>query len=470
MEIIKTKFKDLLIIKPTKYVDDRGFFYETFNEKKFNDETGLNIKFVQDNESTSHKGVLRGLHYQEGPFAQSKLVRVIKGSVLDVVVDMRPDSDTFGEHFSIMLTVMGEQLFVPKGFAHGFIALSEGTTFSYKCDNYYAPNFENGIFPFDKTLNIDWELKEWPLNSLYSLYNLSEKDNQLQCWEEAIKKKVLVIGLNGQLGRCLYDLAGEYEELDITFLDRAGFDITNQFDIMSHFSQNHYDYVVNASAYTNVDKAETNDDQNTKVNAWGPLHLATACKKYDITLIHISSDYVFDGSKDSNYNEMDKTNPLNNYGKAKVKSEVAISCTAPKHYIIRTSWLYSEYRENFVKTMLKLGKEHKSLEVVGNQIGKPTYAGDLADFILKEIIVDNTKNYGIYHYAGSDELSWYEFANIIMERASFDTEIIRNDNYAPSIARRPKKVSLNTDLTSNTFKLSMMSAKSGIDRVISKLR
>jgi len=465
MEIIKTKFKDLLIIKPTKYEDDRGFFYETFNEKKFNDETGLDIKFIQDNESTSHKGVLRGLHYQEGMFAQSKLVRVIKGSVLDVVVDMRPDSDTFGEHFSIVLTDfgMGEQLFVPKGFAHGFMALSEGTVFSYKCDNYYAPNFENGIYPFDKTLNIDWELNN-------CLYNLSEKDNALQCWEESIKKKVLVIGLNGQLGRCLYDLAGEYEELDITFLDRAGFDITNRFDVISHFSQNHYDYVVNASAYTNVDKAEIEDGQNTKVNAWGPLHLATACKKYDITLIHISSDYVFDGSKDGNYNEMDKTNPLNNYGKAKVKSEFAISCTAPKHYIIRTSWLYSEYRENFVKTMLKLGKEHKSLEVVGNQIGKPTYAGDLADFILQEIIVDNTENYGIYHYTGEDELTWYEFANLIMDRASLDTEIIRNDEYAPAIAKRPRKVCLDTSLASNTFKLSMMSAKYGIDRVIGKLR
>jgi len=462
MEIIKTEFKDLLIIRPTKYEDDRGHFRETFNEKEFNDKTGLDVQFVQDNESTSHKGVLRGLHYQEGIFAQSKLVRVVKGSAIDVVVDMRPDSDTFGKYFRIVLTdIDDEQLFVPKGFAHGFKALSEGTIFSYKCDNYYAPNFENGIHPFDNTLNIDWELN--------SLLNLSEKDNKLQCWEDAIKKKVLVIGVNGQLGRSLYGLAGEYEELDITFLDREGFNISNQFEVMSHFSKNHYDYVVNASAYTNVDKAEIEDRENMAVNGWGPHHLATACKKYDITLIHISTDYVFDGSKDGPYYEMDKTNPLNNYGKAKVASEFAISCILEKHYIIRTSWLFSEYRENFVKTMLKLGKEHKSLEVVGRQIGKPTYAGDLADFILENIIVADDNNYGIFHYTGDDELTWYEFANLIMERAGLDTEIIRNDNYAPEIAKRPKKVCLDTSGTSNHFKIGMMSAKYGIDRVIGRL-
>lgn len=189
MLIIKTEFKDLLIIKPTIYEDGRGHFSETFNENVFNGETGLNIKFIQDNESLSNKGVLRGLHYQEGKFAQSKLVRVIKGSVLDVVVDMRPDSDMFGKYFRILLTDMGEQLFIPKGFAHGFMAMDENTIFSYKCDNYYAPDFENGIYPFDKMLNIDWEV-------LDCLYYLSDKDNKLQSWEESIKNNVKLLYKN----------------------------------------------------------------------------------------------------------------------------------------------------------------------------------------------------------------------------------------------------------------------------------
>ena len=157
MEIIKTKFKDLYIINPKIHTDHRGHFLETFNEKVFNEKTGLDINFIQDNESKSKLGVLRGLHYQEGISAQSKLVRVVDGFVLDVVVDMRPDSDMFGESFSIVLSSNGKnQLFIPKGFAHGFITLSEESIFAYKCDNYYNPKFEGTIDALDPALNINW--------------------------------------------------------------------------------------------------------------------------------------------------------------------------------------------------------------------------------------------------------------------------------------------------------------------------
>jgi dTDP-4-dehydrorhamnose 3,5-epimerase len=157
MEIIKTRFKDLYIIQPKVYQDDRGYFLETFSQKVFKKKTGLKIDFVQDNESKSKRGVLRGLHYQMGDLAQSKLVRAIDGIILDVVLDIRPDSDTFGETFKITLNSKDKnQLFIPKGFAHGFVAMSDDAVFAYKCDNFYYPEFEAGIDALDPDLSIDW--------------------------------------------------------------------------------------------------------------------------------------------------------------------------------------------------------------------------------------------------------------------------------------------------------------------------
>lgn len=159
MKYKKTEFKNLTICEPEVFTDERGYFYESFNAKSFNIGTGLDINFVQDNQSYSQFGVLRGLHFQTGKFSQSKLVRVVNGKVLDVVVDLRKSEPTFGKYFSIELS--GEnhkQLFVPKGFAHGFVVLSSSAEFLYKCDNYYEPNSEGGIKYDDPDLNIDWKL------------------------------------------------------------------------------------------------------------------------------------------------------------------------------------------------------------------------------------------------------------------------------------------------------------------------
>lgn len=159
MIIKETKLKGCFIIQPQVFKDKRGYFIESFNQKAFNNATGLNIKFVQDNESQSSKGVLRGLHYQRGEYAQAKLVRVIKGSVLDVVIDLRPNSKTFGEQVSIELSEANKmQFFVPRGFAHGFVVLEDETIFSYKCDNYYNKESESGIIYNDEDLDIDWKL------------------------------------------------------------------------------------------------------------------------------------------------------------------------------------------------------------------------------------------------------------------------------------------------------------------------
>lgn len=170
MAYINTNIKDLWIIEPKVFEDDRGYFFESFNENTFQKETGLAIHFVQDNQSKSNKGVLRGLHYQTGKHAQAKLVRVLKGSVLDVAVDLRESSQTFGQHFSIVLTEENKkQLFVPRGFAHGFLVLEDETIFAYKCDNFYNKESEGGIIYNDSTLNIDWEMNS-------EEFILSEKD------------------------------------------------------------------------------------------------------------------------------------------------------------------------------------------------------------------------------------------------------------------------------------------------------
>jgi dTDP-4-dehydrorhamnose 3,5-epimerase len=160
VEIRKTEFKDLLIIQPKVFGDDRGYFFEAFNEAQFRVQTGLNITFVQDNESMSAKGVLRGLHFQTPPKTQAKLVRVTKGSVLDVVVDLRMTQPTFGQYFKIVLSEQNKtQLFVPEGFAHGFVVLEENSIFSYKCTNYYSKEHDRSMLWNDPALGVDWEVE-----------------------------------------------------------------------------------------------------------------------------------------------------------------------------------------------------------------------------------------------------------------------------------------------------------------------
>ena len=165
MTFTKTKIPEVVIIEPKVHGDDRGYFVETFRQDKLEEFIGYKIDFCQDNESKSSKGVLRGLHYQLAPAAQTKLVRVIQGSVLDVAVDIRKDSPTFGEYVAVKLTSENKkQLLVPRGFAHGFIVLEDDTTFAYKVDNYYSPQNDRGIAFDDKDLDIDWILNTTELN------------------------------------------------------------------------------------------------------------------------------------------------------------------------------------------------------------------------------------------------------------------------------------------------------------------
>lgn len=181
MNFIPTKLKGCYVLEPKVIFDDRGYFMESFNEKRFQEGIGEEIHFVQDNQSYSTKGVLRGLHYQTGEHSQAKLVRVLSGEVLDVAVDMRPGSETFGEHVAVLLSAENQkQFFVPRGFAHGFLVLSETATFFYKCDNFYNKESEGGIIFNDPALNIDWQFPE-------SRLIISEKDQVLPTIDNAKK-------------------------------------------------------------------------------------------------------------------------------------------------------------------------------------------------------------------------------------------------------------------------------------------
>ena len=172
IDVIKTEIEGVLIIEPKVFGDARGYFLESFNAKEFAEKTGLNIDFVQDNESMSSYGVMRGLHFQRPPYTQSKLVRCVKGAVLDVAVDIRKGSPTYGKHVAVELTEDNHcQFFVPRGFAHGFAVLSETAVFQYKCDNFYAPQADGGISILDESLGIDWKI---PTDKAL----LSEKDTK----------------------------------------------------------------------------------------------------------------------------------------------------------------------------------------------------------------------------------------------------------------------------------------------------
>ncbi len=181
MNFIETKLKGCFLLEPKIILDERGYFMESFNENTFQKGIGQPVHFVQDNQSYSTRGVLRGLHYQTGEHAQAKLVRVLQGEVLDVAVDIRPESDTYGQHVAVLLSAENQkQLFIPRGFAHGFVVLSETATFFYKCDNFYNKESEGGIIFNDPSLQMDWQLSESELL-------ISEKDNILPVLKEAKK-------------------------------------------------------------------------------------------------------------------------------------------------------------------------------------------------------------------------------------------------------------------------------------------
>ncbi|MEM1389518.1 MAG: dTDP-4-dehydrorhamnose reductase [Pseudomonadota bacterium] len=247
-------------------------------------------------------------------------------------------------------------------------------------------------------------------------------------------RKVLVFGQSGQVAQSLADITAP--ELDIKCVGRPSGDITNIDSVASAVDAFEPDIVVNAAAYTAVDKAEDEEDLAFAVNRDGPRNLAQVCQRAKVPLVHYSTDYVFDGTGENAWVETDQTSPLGVYGRSKLAGEHAIREVFDDHYILRTAWVYSPYGQNFVKTMLRLGRERDELNVVDDQIGNPTYAPDIAAATLSliESGASESANFGTYHLAGVGSTSWYEFAKFIFEEAQRLSDIQCTVNPIPSSA------------------------------------
>jgi len=235
-------------------------------------------------------------------------------------------------------------------------------------------------------------------------------------------KKILVTGSNGQLGNSIRNIESKYPDFSFVYTDVDDLDITKWEEVEAFFKDANFTHIVNCAAYTAVDKAEEDYDLAKLINAHGPENLARASRQFHCKLVHISTDYVFDGKAHRPYIEDDFAQPPSAYGKSKLEGEELVLKAGDHVNIIRTSWLYSEYGNNFLKTMMKYGAERDELRVVFDQIGTPTYAGDLADAILKMIQLDKDSK-EIYHFSNEGVVSWYDFAKEIMTAARIQCKI-----------------------------------------------
>jgi dTDP-4-dehydrorhamnose reductase len=248
---------------------------------------------------------------------------------------------------------------------------------------------------------------------------------------------IIVFGASGQLGQCLKKLAGERNITSIHFPDESEADILNNDALKKVFETYKPAWCINCAAYTAVDRAEDNVDIARAVNKTGAENLAALCAGYDAVLIHTSTDFIFKGDKPTPLTEDDIAEPVNVYGLTKLEGEQAVISTLKKYFTLRTSWLYSEYGNNFVKTMLRLGAERDELKIVADQVGTPTYAMDLADCIFK-IIASEKIAYGTYHYSNEGVASWYDFAKAIFDISGTKVKTlpIKTSEY-PARAIRP---------------------------------
>ena len=267
---------------------------------------------------------------------------------------------------------------------------------------------------------------------------------------------VLVTGANGQLGQAIQFVAGNYPNINFVFCSSSDLDITNKENCDSVFNKEKPDFCINAAAYTAVDKAESEPEKAVLINVIGAKNLAEACKNFNSKLIHISTDFVFDGSKNSPYNETDLPNPKGVYGQTKLEGEIAIQEVFDAYFIIRTSWVYSQFGNNFMKTMLRLASERDSLSVVSDQIGTPTNAVDLAECLLTIITQHPTPNtqhlFGIYNFSNEGQCSWFDFAKKIFEinQVKIDLTPIPTTQF-PTPAERPKYSVLDKTKIKNAF-------------------
>lgn len=288
--------------------------------------------------------------------------------------------------------------------------------------------------------------------------------------------RILITGCNGQVGSSLTKQLANHESIEVLAFTRENLDITNQDAVNAAVTEFEPSIIINAAAHTAVDKAEEEVELSYAVNRDGPKYLAKAAQNAGAAILHISTDYVFEGNKTGEYAETDTTNPQCVYGKSKLAGEIAVAEACDKHIILRTAWVFGDNGNNFVKTMLRLGESRDALSVVGDQFGGPTYAGDIACALIKiakRIQQDDTVEYGIYHYSGFPHVSWFDFANAIFDVAVKNNILAKKPNLTsittdqyPTLAKRPsnsrlsiKKISLGFSIKASDWQVALNNIK-----------
>lgn len=276
-------------------------------------------------------------------------------------------------------------------------------------------------------------------------------------------KKVLVTGASGQLGQCFKKLSSRYPEFEFIFTTSEELDLT-LFGVVSAFiRKNEFDYCINCSAYTKVEQAETEQEMAYLVNAEAVKNLAEICCENECTLIHFSTDYVFDGKKEIPYVEEDETSPLNVYGASKLLGEEYIRRHADRYFIFRTSWLYSDIGHNFFNTVRKKAAAGETLNITTSQKGTPTNAYDLAEFVL-ELMAGGSEKYGTYHYSNQGEATWYDFAAEILALSDSTAELQENNDFK-TIATRPSYSVLNKEKAEQAFGIPILHWRESLEKL-----
>lgn len=284
------------------------------------------------------------------------------------------------------------------------------------------------------------------------------------------KPVILITGANGQLGKEFRALENKYPSYRFIFVGREELPVQNNEQLIEFFQRHQPAFCINCAAYTAVDKAEAEKEEAFLVNATAVGLLASVCSQFNTKLVHISTDYVFDGLSPVPYTEEDATCPVNTYGASKLKGEELCLQNNPHAMIIRTAWVYSIFGNNFVKTMIRLMKERNSLTVVNDQVGAPTYAADLASTIM-DIIERGYWKAGLFHYSNGGKISWYDFAIAIKELTGSSCEIIPiSTSQYPTLAKRPSFSLLNTTKIRNTFSISVPDWRSSLEKCLEQLK
>lgn len=281
---------------------------------------------------------------------------------------------------------------------------------------------------------------------------------------------VLVTGSAGQLGQSLQFISDKYSEIEFHFYNSSELNIADFDNCQAVFSEIKPNFCINAAAYTAVDKAEVEIEKTHLINVIGSENLAKVCKDFDTILLHISTDFVFDGNKSTPYTEEDIPNPAGVYGQTKLDGEKAIQNIWYKHFIVRTSWVYSQFANNFMKTMIRLGNEKDALSVVNDQIGTPTNAVDLSEVLVKIILFSDknpkSENYGIYNFSNEGLCSWYDFAKEIFQANNIEIDLkpIPSSDY-PTPAKRPSYSVLSKNKIKKTFEIEIQDWKDSLKSI-----